>query len=448
MTRRGWWETGPFAAEDEKDLRADAGRILWAGIEAADPERAVGEALERRAAEVEAARRVFIVAVGKAAVAMSRGAVARLGARIESGVVIAPPQLLGNVPKPLASQPGDHPLPGPASLKAGHAVARLIEEVSEDDVVICLVSGGASTLAVRPVEGLRLEDLRAITDGLLRAGAPIGELNIVRKHIDALKGGRLACDLFPARVLGFLVSDVPGNAPDVIGSAPLVGDASTWADTRAVLENRLNPYAIPDRVREVVAAGMAGALPETPKPGDPRLCATQIEVVGSAEHALRAAADRASSLGYDVDEDARHVTGEARVFGRRLASQLLATRPGRCALIRIGETTVHVMGQGLGGRNQEVALGAAATLRDGAGLLVAAMGTDGVDGPTDAAGAIVTGSTVRRAAQVGLDPARALANNDAWSFFQELGDLIRSGPTGTNVMDLTIALSHRINAQV
>jgi glycerate-2-kinase len=357
---------------------------------------------------------------------------------VSAGLAVVPIEALDRIPEPIVSLAGDHPLPGPASLAAGAALVSAAKLAATHDVVLCLISGGASALAVSPIAGIRIDDLHAVTDALLRAGAPIDDTNAVRKHLDALRGGRLATLLAPARVLGLVVSDVPGDRLEVIASGPLVADPTTWDDVQAVLERHGIWESAPSAVRAAVQARRS----ETPKPGDARLADIDLEIVAAASTALAAAADTARGLGYAVDVDHRHVSGEARAFGAGLAQRIVSSTELPRAVLRAGETTVTVRGSGRGGRNQEVALGAVEGLT-GSASLVAAIGTDGIDGPTDAAGALATGSTLERSRVAHLDLQSALERNDAYGFFDGLSDLIRSGPTGTNVMDLYLALRER-----
>lgn len=435
MAAAEWWRDGPFAAGlgEEAGLRRDAGRILRAAVVAADPESAVRQALTRRADRILSARRVCIVALGKAADAMTRGALSALTALERppaAGVIVGP--VAREEPAPgLVRLCGDHPLPGPSSLSAGEAVRSLAKTLEAGDLVVCLISGGASALAVLPVAGVTLADLAGITESLLRAGADIGEVNTVRRRLDALKGGRLAALLAPADITGLIVSDVPGDRLADIASGPLVPDPTDAEAARSVLVRR--------GLADTVTPGTWRAL-EDPSRKAAGLPAVDLEIVASAGLALAGAVAEARSLGYAVDAEAAHVSGEARALGAALAGAI-GEGTGRRAILRAGETTVTVRGTGRGGRNQEVALGAVATLDARPDALVAGMGTDGIDGPTDAAGAVATSTTAARAAAAGLDPAAALADNDALRFFEPLGDLIRSGPTGTNVMDVYIALA-------
>ncbi len=335
-----------------------------------------------------------------------------------------------------------HPVPDEAGVQATRAIVELLAEVNADDLVICVISGGGSALLTLPADGLSLEHVQQTTDVLLRSGASINEINVVRKHLDTVKGGGLARLAAPAQVITLVLSDVVGNPLDAIASGPTVPDTSTWAEAGAVFDRYGLWDKVPRSVVERLRAGRAGQLPDTPKPGDPLFKHTQSVVVGSNLLACAAAAAAASQIGLQSQVLTTYVEGEAREVGRVLAGLLREidasghplARP--CLLVAGGETTVTVRGQGLGGRNQELALAAAFSLRGLRAVLLASIGTDGNDGPTDAAGAFVDGSTLDRAAALGLDPRQSLADNDSYRFFDRLGDLIRTGPTNTNVNDL------------
>ena len=335
-----------------------------------------------------------------------------------------------------------HPVPDAAGVEATGAIVELLEEATADDLVICLISGGGSALLTMPAEGISLTDMQQTTDALLRSGASINEINVVRKHMDRVKGGGLARLAAPAQVITLVLSDVVGNPLDAIASGPTVPDTSTWAEAGAVFDRyALWPLA-PESVVERLRVGLEGRLPDTPKPGDPLFEHTQTVVVGSNLLACLAAASAGEQMGLNAQVLTTYVEGEAREVGRVLAGLLREVdasghplaRP--CLIVAGGETTVTVRGQGAGGRNQELALAAAFGLRGVRDVLLASIGTDGNDGPTDAAGAFVDGSTLERAATLGLNPHDHLANNDSYHFFDRLGDLIRTGPTNTNVNDL------------
>lgn len=390
------------------------------------------------------AERVALIAVGKASVAMAAGACAVMGDRIVRGMVIGP--VAASVPAPLVLMRADHPVPSPDSEQAGRAALALASSPAPADALLVLVSGGASALMAVPAAGLTLEDKQRTTERLLRAGVTIHELNTVRKHLSAVKGGWLAA-ASPVPVIALAISDVVGDDPTVIGSGPTVPDASTFAEALAILDRTGGRAAYPVGVARHLEQGAraAPAVPETPKPGDLRFARVEWRLIGGRREAMQSAAQEARARGYAVDVRDEPTTGEARMaaaqFGAWVAAAL--SRPGPVCVISSGETTVHVRGRGLGGRNQEFALAlaepASAWNRP---VVVASVGTDGIDGPTDAAGAVVRSDTLSRAARLGLPPpATCLADNDAYHFFEPLGDLVRTGPSGTNVGDLQVCLA-------
>jgi hydroxypyruvate reductase len=415
-------------------------------VRAVEPQGLVEEALGDLGDEVSGASEIHLAAAGKAAAAMARGARQALGPRLSGGVVIVPKGGEAGVPRGFEVYGGGHPVPDEEGVLGARAIHRLASDLGAGDLLLCLISGGGSALMTLPPEGVSLAEVRAATGSLLRSGAAIGELNGVRKHLDQLKGGRLARLAAPARVLALVLSDVVGDPLDVIASGPVSPDPSTFAEAVGVLRRRGVWDSAPPAVREHLTAGLEGAVAESPAAGDPCFERVEARIVGSNRLAAEAALAEAGRRGYGTLLLTTLLTGEAREVGRVLASVgLEVRRSGRpiaapACLAAAGETTVTVAGAGRGGRNQEVALGAALALDGSDGVVVASLGTDGVDGPTDAAGAFASGATVRRARERGLDPVRALAGNDAYPFFRGLGDLIVTGPTGTNVMDVAVVM--------
>ena len=425
-------------------LRQDVLACLRAAIDAVEPESLVRRHLGSPAAAPPGDGAVHLAAVGKAAAAMARGAAEVLGSRIGGGVVVSPPGAGGEPPAGCRALTGGHPVPDAGSVAGGRAVLELAGGLGTDDHLLCLLSGGGSALMTLPPAGVSLADLRATTAALLRGGATIAELNAVRKHLDQLKGGRLARAAAPARTLGLVLSDVVGDPLDVIASGPLSPDPTTFADAVEVLRRRGVWRRAPEAVRAHLDAGLRGERQESPKKGDRCFERVVVRIVGNNELAAEAAQAEAERRGYPTRLMTTALVGEAREAGGALAAAARADRaaaPGAPGgLVAAGETTVTVRGGGSGGRNQELALGAAQALAGSEGLLLGSAGTDGIDGPTDAAGALADGSTLERAAELGLDAAAALADNDAYPFFEALGDLIVTGPTGTNVMDVQVAL--------
>ena len=382
-----------------------------------------------------------MIAAGKAAPAMAEAAARRLGSRLRAGLVVA--SVPAPVPAGFESIVGGHPIPTRASERAGRRALQLASGLENDERLLVLLSGGASALMAAPADGVTLEDKQTTTDRLLRAGADIHALNTVRKHLSAIKGGWLA-----ARASGacdaLVISDVVGDDPSFIASGPTVPDPSRFEDALDVLRRFGGETAYPSAVVVHLKQGVSGTVAETPKPGDARLAQTRTDVIGSRRNAMAGALVEAAARRYHTLclDDA--VVGEARTTAVAHLRAVLAraTGLGRPAcIVSSGETTVHVNGRGRGGRNQEFALASADLLTTTGGpAIVASAGTDGIDGPTDAAGALVDSTTIDRAGAAGLAPGRFLSDNNAYAFFNALGDLIHTGPTGTNVGDLQVIL--------
>ncbi len=371
---------------------------------------------------------------------MADAAVRMLRVR-SGGVLIAPDEV--SVP-PLESIAAGHPTPNAASERAGRRALEIARSTTGDDLLLVLLSGGASALMAVPADGLSISDKSATTARLLEAGADIHALNTVRKHLSAVKGGWLAAAA-AGPSLTLAISDVVGDDPSVIASGPTVPDATTFEQALAVLEQFGGAGAYPNAVVGHLEAGARGAFSETPKPGDERLARATTTVIGGRHNAMNGAAQEAETRGFHVLRIDDAVAGDARTTAVSHVRAVLARAAsiGRpVCIISSGETTVHVTGRGRGGRNQEFALASAALLHDATSVAaLASIGTDGVDGPTDAAGAIVDSTTFTRAEKLGVpSPARFLDNNDSYTFFTRLGDLVKTGPTGTNVGDLQVIL--------
>lgn len=384
---------------------------------------------------------IRVIAAGKAAGPMAAAALAALGPRVRAGLV-AGPAVGGSLPPSIVRIDAAHPLPDEQSLEAGRlALAIAADAAAAGDLLLVLLSGGGSSMLALPAPPLSLADKRRTIARLLRAGVGITPLNVVRKHLSSIKGGRLAAAA--GRSLTLALSDVhdPEDDPATIASGPTAVDTSSYADALAVVR----PLAadLPPAVIAHLERGAAGGVEETPKPGDPRLRDAAYLVIGNRHAATASAAAEARRRGYEPVVVPAAVTGEARDAGRAFVQMALARagpRRGLC-VIGSGETTVTVHGRGRGGRNQEFVLGAAAVLEQTPAALLASAGTDGIDGPTDAAGGITSSSTMARAAAAGIDLDAALADNDAYAALQRLGDLIVWGPTGTNVGDVHVLLT-------
>ncbi len=402
---------------------------------------------ERMLGPPGAFRRIVVVGAGKAAMAMAGAIEARLGDALTEGLVVVPhgyPETFPEgLPRPrrIAVAEGGHPLPDASGVAATLRTLALAEGCGPDDALIALLSGGGSALWSAFAEGITLGDARALYRLLLRSGADIGRMNTVRKHVSRIAGGRLAEAAYPATVLAPALSDVVGDDLSVIASGPTVPDRTTFRDAVLVLQQFDLWEKAPASVRMHLRRGREDPSMETPKPGRPAFERALTVLIGSNRDALRAAAAEAGRRGYAVRIVSDRVTGEAREVGRRQAEAALAVRDAPVCLLWGGETTVAVRGAGKGGRNQELALAAALAL-EGASRPVAFLsgGTDGRDGPTDAAGAWGTNETIPDARARGLDPEAFLENNDAYTFFEHVGTLLKPGPTHTNVMDVQIAL--------
>lgn len=385
--------------------------------------------------------RVVVVAAGKAAEPMAHAAAKALGPLLAGGVAITK-QAAGLDTGVIDVYEAGHPVPDERGLRATRQLYAVLRTLRSDDLLIVLLSGGASALLTMPAGGLSLADLRATTDALLRAGADISELNAVRKHLEVLKGGGLAAAV-PATVAALIVSDVLGDRLDVIASGPAVGDPTTFADAHGILERKGLLWSVPPSVLARLEAGRRGQVGETPAPGDPRLARVHSYVIANLPMAAAGMADRARELGFEVELTDLTVEGEARTVGQSLgrrARELGTVETPRC-MIGGGETTVTVRGAGIGGRNTELTLAAALELASAEGVAVAGLATDGDDGATGSAGAVATAETMARARTLNVDAVSALRNNDSGTFFSRVGGLVLTGPTATNVADLHVLLS-------
>ncbi|HEX2052581.1 MAG TPA: DUF4147 domain-containing protein [Actinomycetota bacterium] len=415
--------------------------LFHAGVAAAAP----GPALEARLHDVVPApnaRRIWVVAAGKAAHAMAEAAMAHLDAtqgQFAGGLVIGPetrPLPAGG----LQTLAGDHPIPGTRSAAAARALDGLRRKVSRDDEVWVLLSGGATSLAASPVDGVTVEELAALYRILLTSGLGIADMNAVRKRFSSWGAGRLAVGLHPARVRTFAISDVPGDEPAAVGSGPCSGDLSFAGDVRRILEEGGLWHRIPEACRDLLRRVESDPARETPKPDHPALREAEWHLVASNKKSVEGVTRAAAARGLRP-VDGGQLTGEAAITGRRLAQRLVEMEPGTC-LVAGGETVVTISGglAGTGGRCQELALAAAEVLAGAPGIGLLAAGTDGRDGPTDAAGAVVDNSTWDAVIAAGRDPSSALAGHDSYPALESAGALLRTGLTGTNVMDLVIGM--------
>lgn len=404
---------------------------------------------------------IYLAAIGKAAPWMAGSLAGILGRRLSKGIVVCPAGQSLTVPG-IRCLPGAHPLPDGRSLKAAHAILDLAGGAGPKDLLFILISGGGSSQVCLPLQPVTLEEKRRVTGELLRAGADIAELNTVRKHLSAIKGGRLAEAAYPATVVTLIISDVIGNDIGTIASGPTAWDSSTYKDAVQVLQKYRLWSKVPASVRKVLTEGLEGKRPETLKIGDRVFRRVSNFVIGDVLAALQGAARKAEELGFQAvictstdSGEAREAAGKYMTFLANLANTKRAFRRPLC-LLAGGELTVTVKGKGKGGRNTEFALAALLELMKKPLLLssaekgqprlrylVSSLGTDGRDGPTDAAGAWVTAHTLSKTRALGLDPVRYLEENDSYSFFKRAGGLVITGPTRTNVMDLRLFLLKR-----
>ena len=423
-------------------LRLQAARIFGTALRAADPQQAAMRYLARR--DYSRFRHVYVIGAGKAGASMARAAERALGRMVTGGLVNVKYGHLAKLRRIELNECG-HPVPDQRGVAGAERIAEIAAAAGAGDLVLCLISGGASALLPLPAPPVTLEEKQEVTRLLLACGADIHEINTVRKHLSAIKGGQLARLAWPAKVEALLVSDVIGDSPDVIGSGPAAPDPSTFAEAAAVLDRYGIRDKVPAAVRTRIEQGVAGAIDETPKPGEKLFARVRNTVIGGNGLALDAAARQARQLGFRTLVLSSAIAGETReiarmhaAIAREVAERGRPVKPPAC-IITGGETTVTLRGDGLGGRNQEFALAAALDIAGLDNVVVFSAGTDGTDGPTDAAGAIADGDTLGRKP----DARRYLDANDSYHYFESLGDLVITGPTNTNVADVRILLIGR-----
>lgn len=437
-----------------KTLRQDAKAIFQAGISAVDALKCVqrylirdGEVLRIGEKDYDLAQveNIFVIGAGKATASMAKAVQTVLGDRITDGCInvkydhVLPLDII-------RLHEAGHPLPDMAGIEGSRQIKSLLERSGKNDLVLCLLSGGGSALLPFPAKGLTLEQIQQLTQQLLHIGATIQEINILRKHVSQVKGGRLACLAHPSPLVTLILSDVIGDDLASIASGPTVPDPSTFQDCLDILDRYSLISKIPAPLLAFLQAGARGEKEETPKPDNPVFQKTHNVIIASNLTALKAALNRAKELGYNTLLLSSSIMGETREVAKVHAaiaeeiqySGLPVSKPA--CVISGGETTVTVSGQGLGGRNQEFVLAAALQIKDMNNAVVLSAGTDGTDGPTDAAGAIADGATIQRAQALGLEASQFLQDNDSYHFFQPLGDLLMTGPTLTNVMDLRLVM--------
>ncbi len=425
--------------------------VLEAALDAVDPFLAVQKALRRQGQELyvgarrydlDQVRRVLVLGAGKAGAPMAQGVEAVLGDLIADGIVVVKTDHSAPT-ETVRLLEASHPVPDTAGVEAGQAILALAHEAGENDLVIALLSGGGSALLVSPAQGLTLADKQGLSKALLASGASINEINVLRKHCSAVKGGQLARAVAPATLITLVLSDVIGSPLDVIASGPTVPDSSSWQDAWALVEKYDLANQLPTAVTARLRAGLNGEIEDTPKPGDPLFAQAQTLVIADNGLAAQAALARAAELGFNTLLLSTFVEGEAADVAKVLAALGKEVRqsgrpiPAPACIVLGGETTVTLgTNPGQGGRNQELALSAALALREIDGITVVSLATDGTDGPTDSAGGMADGQTLARGVQAGLFALDHLRRHDAYPFLAATDDLLITGPTRTNVNDL------------
>jgi glycerate 2-kinase len=423
-------------------------QIFHAAVNEADPH----DAVKHRCGDIRSLyldggfERLLVIGFGKAAPAMASALEESLGDIIDAGIIVTK-YGHGVIREPgrIRIYEAGHPIPDENGLKASRQIIDLVEQADERTLVVALISGGGSSLFVSPCCGISLVEKQMTTDLLLKTGADIHELNSVRKHLSRVKGGRLVEIIRPATTVSLILSDVIGDYLDVIASGPTAPDPTTFSDALVVLAKYGLVRRVSESIAELLVKGRMGIIPETPKPGNPVFKKVTNMIIGNNRMALDAARKKAGELGFRADVLSAEISGEARGVGKWLAHKALAVKRTMemqtpVCLISGGETTVYVTGSGKGGRNMELALSFAIEIEGVSGITLLSAGTDGTDGPTDAAGAVADGTTTAAARARGIDPETYLRDNDSYNFFAKIGGLFITGPTGTNVMDVQVVL--------
>jgi glycerate 2-kinase len=394
--------------------------------------------------DLSTVKNLYVIGAGKATALMAQAVEELLEDKITKGIIIVKYGHACPLKKIITREAG-HPIPDAQGVKATEELLNLVSSLEKNDLVICLISGGGSSLLTDLPQGSNLEDLKQLFDLLLKSGANIQEMNVVRKHISKVKGGNLAKSIYPAQLVSLILSDVVGDPLDVIASGPTVPDSSTFQEAIAVLKKYKLEDQINLKIKNLLERGEKGEISETPKQGDSIFSNTFNIIVGSNQIAIHAAAEKAKSLGLnpeivssEIEGEAKSVATELVSVAKKISSEKSLKKP--VCLLMGGETTVTITGNGKGGRNQELALAAAIALQNSEGITILSGGTDGNDGPTDAAGAVVNSYTYANALKNNLNPNEYLDKNDSYHFFEREKGLLMTGPTLTNVMDIMIAI--------
>lgn len=441
-------------------LRKEAVDLFLHGLEAVNPFNAVNRVLRLHqnrividldrsntlSYDLKKYERIIVVGMGKATALMAKAVDEILGSRINDGCVVVKYGYTADL-KAIRILEAGHPLPDENGLNGAREIARLVEAAGEKDLIIFLISGGGSALLPLPADGVGFDEKQSMTKQLLECGADIKEVNTIRKHISKVKGGQLARLAYPATIVSLILSDVVGDRLDTIASGPTVPDNTTFKEAFEIIRKYNLTDKIPASIRNRIESGVKGNIEDTPKFGDRIFEKTHNLIIGSNLIALEAIEKKARTLGYHTLILSSSIEGEAREVAKVLAAIALEIRSSKhpiqppACIVSGGETTVTIKGKGKGGRNQELCLGAATALAGTDNVVLLSAGTDGTDGPTDAAGGVIDGRTVEKAKKAGINPYEALNNNDSYNFLQGVGDLLVTGPTNTNVMDVQIILT-------
>ena len=439
---------------DIESMRSNAVKIFHQGLQAVEPGSAVKRSCKResdylfignRKYNLSRIHNIFVTGAGKATAPMAAAIEDILGEKITRGIINVKYGHTANLNRITLIEAG-HPVPDKNGMQGTDEILNLAEDAKKDDLVICLLSGGGSALLVLPAAGITLKDKQDTIKILLSCGATIHEINTIRKHLSKIKGGRLARAAYPADMISLILSDVVGDDLDVIASGPSVPDPSTFEECIKIIKKYKLTKSIPKAVVSRIRQGASGKVPETPKARNKIFKNTYNLIIAGNMDAINAARRESKTMGYKTLVLSSMIEGETRHVAKvhtAIAKEILKTGnpiPPPACILSGGETTVKIKGSGLGGRNQEFVLAAAIDIAEKNDIVVLSGGTDGGDGPTDAAGAIADNTTFKRAESMGLNPSHYLLNNDSYQFFNKLGDLIVTGPTNTNVMDLRIML--------
>ncbi len=440
----------------DRTARKLALEALEAALEAADPGEAIKSKLtlkddilriNQRNFDLNKFGHIYVVGGGKASGKMAETIESIFADRISGGIVNIPHKGGPYKTRRIKLQKAGHPIPDNAGIKGTKEMLKLASHARKNDLVICLISGGGSSLMPLPRGGVTISDKRQVTDALLRSGATINEINTVRKHISALKGGWLAKKAYPTTIINLILSDVIGDPLDFIASGPTVPDSTTFSDSTEILKRYKLWEGMPQSVKQILVDGQRGLIEETPKKGDKAFKKIHNVIIGNNRSATFAACNKLQKADLRSLLLTSYLEGEARHVGTTLASIAKEIETSGnplakpCGIVAGGETTVTVVGEGKGGRNQEIALSAALRIAGMDGVVIASLSTDGIDGPTEAAGALVDGKTFNRSLKLGMDAKSYLARNDSYNFLSRLDGLIFTGLTGTNVNDISIIVA-------